>query len=203
MTTMVMEAKSLPADPDSQQNLVTFQLGLQTCALPIQSIVQIIPMLTITPVPQASPSVLGIINIRGSLVPVISLHLQFDLPAPSFRLYTPILLIQHNARVIGLVVDEVLDVFPVSMSEIRHPKDILPDELVAESIVRGLLTTPKGVVILLNVERLFSRQQERAWAEAQKLLQAVDKPAPDGHPSASQEQPGQDQELAIQEIETV
>ena len=65
---------------NSEKSLVTFRLDSQTYALPIEPLVQIIEMVTITPIPQINSSVEGMINLRGTAVPVVNLGRHFGLP---------------------------------------------------------------------------------------------------------------------------
>jgi purine-binding chemotaxis protein CheW len=175
-----MGTETIITDKKTTHNLVTFRLGRQTCALPIEPIVQIIPMVTIIPVPKTDTSILGVINVHGKLVPVVSLHRAFSLPEVSFHLYTPILLIESNSRTVGLIVDDVLDVIPVPGEEIRHPIDLIPEEFAVDSIINGLINTPKGMIILLDVEHLFLPTQDLAMTEAWNLTMTEEAPGSDG-----------------------
>ena len=67
-----------------QWNLVAFRLGEQVYALPIESVVQIIEMVMITPVPLAASSLQGMINVRGATVPVVNLRCHLGLPRDRF-----------------------------------------------------------------------------------------------------------------------
>jgi purine-binding chemotaxis protein CheW len=175
-----MGTETIITDKKVKRNLVSFRLGRQTCALPIEPIVQIIPMVTITPVPKTDPSILGVIKVHGKLVPVVSLHRAFSLPDVSFHLYTPILLIEHNAHTIGLIVDDVLDVLTLPGEEIRHPIDLIPEEFAVDSIINGLINTPKGMVILLDVEHLFLPTQDLAMTEAWNMALLEEQAGTDG-----------------------
>lgn len=140
-----------------QQTLVTFQLGRQTYALPIEPIVQIIEMVTITPVPQVNPAVEGVINVRGKAVPVINLCRYLRLPQSPLRLHTPIILVQTADRLVGLVVDQVLDVISLPASRLTRPADILPESLGNVPILQDLVNTDAGMVLLLSLSSLLSR----------------------------------------------
>jgi purine-binding chemotaxis protein CheW len=150
----------------AQKNLMLFRLGGATFALPIEPIAQIIPMVTITPLPQASDIVSGIINVRGALTPVINLSRHLNLPQAPLQLHTPILLVQCNGRMMGFIVDEVIDVMPLQTREITRPKDILPEALVEAPLLGGLASTGDGTVFVLDIENLFLPHQADALAQA-------------------------------------
>jgi len=145
-----------PQNPESAiRNLVAFRLGQQTYALPIEPIVQIIEMVAITPLPQANPAVAGVINVRGTAVPIISLRCQLGLPEANLQLHTPIILVQTDEQMVGLVVDQVADVLNVRADQIAQPKDILPDGLADMPLLQGLMHTSQGAVLLLDLEHLL------------------------------------------------
>ena len=154
-----MSVELMDLNPADQRNLVAFRLDLQTYALPIEPIVQIIEMVTITPIPQVSNTVEGVINVRGALVPVINLHRHLGLPEAALKLHTPIVLVQVGEQMVGLIVDEVLDVLTLSDSQITRTADIVPEGLGKASILQGLAHTPDGMVLLLDLDRLLLPDQ--------------------------------------------
>ena len=140
----------------AMRNLVAFQLDRQTYALPIEPIVQIIEMVAITPIPQVNPAVEGVINVRGTAVPVINLRCQLGLPEAKLQLHTPIILVQTGERMVGLIVDQVADVLNISADQITRPKDMLPDGLSDAPLLQGLMHTSQGAVLLLDLEHLWA-----------------------------------------------
>lgn len=155
---------------DGWIKMVTFQLGRQIFALPIEPIQQIIEMVTITPVPQVNNSIEGVINYHGSLVPVINLRRHLSLPEEPLWLNTPIILVMISGRLVGLIVDEVMDVINRPTGLIFQPIDILPDGMGEVPILKGLTQLQDEMVMLLDLERLFLPQQARALAEAANAL---------------------------------
>lgn len=148
-----------------QQSLVTFRLDQQVYALPVEPIVQIIEMVAITPVPRVHPAIQGVINVRGAPVLVVNLRRHVGLPETHMQLRTPIILVQAGTRMMGLIVDQVIDMLDLSTKQITHYDDILPQELGATSLLQGVAHTANGTVLLLDLERLFRRQQQ-ALAQA-------------------------------------
>jgi purine-binding chemotaxis protein CheW len=153
-------------NPSDQRNLVTFRLDQQLYALPIEPIVQIIEMVTITPIPQIEGAVEGVINVRGTPVIVINLRRHLGLPPVRLQLRTPIILAQVGGRMVGLIVDQVIDMLSLSGGQIARPDDFLPQELSEMPLLQGLAHTPDGTVLLLDLEHLFQPQQVQNLARA-------------------------------------
>ena len=146
-------------------SVVSFHLDQKIYALPLDLVAQIIPMVKLTSLPQAHPAIAGVMNFRGEAVPVIDLRRFLGLPAPAYELHTPILLSYANGadggrledgRLIGLVVDEVHDVVPISDSQIARVRDILPQGLGELPTLQGLVHTQEGAMMLLDLDHLFS-----------------------------------------------
>ncbi|MEE8392649.1 MAG: chemotaxis protein CheW [Anaerolineae bacterium] len=142
-------------DLSDQRNLVAFRLGRQAYALPIEPVVKIIEMVTITPIPQVSSSVEGVINVRGVAVPVINLRRHFGLPEVPWGLRTPIILVQIGEQMYGLIVDEVIDVLGLAANRISRVIDILPEGMSQAPVIQGVAHVQDDTVLLLNIEHLL------------------------------------------------
>jgi purine-binding chemotaxis protein CheW len=153
-------------NPADQRNLVVFRLDRQTYALPIEPIVQIIEMVTITPIPQISNTVEGVINVRGVPILVVNLRRHLGLPEATLQLHTPIVLAQIGESMVGLIVDEVLDVLSLPGGQITRPADVLLEGLGEAPIFQGLVHSPDGMMLLLDLEHLFLPHQVQVLAQA-------------------------------------
>lgn len=157
-----------------QCNMVAFRLGERVYALPIESIVQIVEMVTITPVPLTTLPLQGVINVRGETVPAVNLRYHLGLPNNDFRLDTPIILARTGGRLVGLIVDEVIDVLSIPSGQLARPIDILPQGLDQTPMLAGLAQTAYGTVLALDPDRLFSPNR----ATVARVLDALPDPSP-------------------------
>ncbi len=162
------------------KDLMTFRLNQQTYALPIEQITQIIEMVTITPIPQVNPSMEGVINVHGATVPVVNLRRHLGLPPGQLQLHTPLVLAQANGRMVGLIVDQVTDVLSLTPSQVTRPADVLPDGLGDVPLLQGLVHTKNGMVLLINLDRLFSLGQAQGLAQAMAALPTLGDSSGDG-----------------------
>lgn len=154
-----------------RQNVVAFRLDKQTYALPIEPIAQIIEMVAITPIPQLDDVVAGVINVHGEAVAVVKLRRHFGLSDAPLQLNTPILLTRIGGQTIGLIVDEVTDVFNLPPDQIVQLGEILPEELGNAPIFRGLTYVADDAVLMLDPDQLFRPDQLAILAQAASLLQ--------------------------------
>ncbi len=152
-------------------NVVIFLLDGQRYALPIESILQIIEMVTITPVPQVDHTIEGVINFHGVMVPVVNLRRHLGLTSRPPRLHTPIILATISERTVGLMVDGVLTVLTKPLDQVIHPKDILPEGLGEIPLLSGLIHSPAGMVMLLEPDQLFLVNHTSSLAEATAALE--------------------------------
>jgi purine-binding chemotaxis protein CheW len=140
-----------------ERNLVTFRLGQQIYALPIEPIVQIMPMVTITPTPQDDHTVEGVVDVHGTAVPVVNLRSHLGLRKTALQLRAPILLVENDHDIIGLIVDQVMDVLSLPADEITDFADFLPGRgLCKVPILQGVAYIQNHTVLLLDSDCLKS-----------------------------------------------
>lgn len=133
---------------------LAFMLGTEAYAIEIGTIVEILKPLPITEVPRSDPEVIGVMSVRGRLVTVIDLKRRFNL-APTFSMdkKSRILLVSAPDEEIGLLVDEVLQVYRLTESDIEPPA-VLGSEQQPHVVGIG---RPSGgaVLLLLDLAPLF------------------------------------------------
>lgn len=118
---------------------------------------EIIPLRRTTRLPGAPPFVRGLINVRGTIVTVLDLAVRFDASrAPTTD--GSILLVRHRDRLVGCVVNEVVDVRPLG---IEAPDDDdaagAASQDSSASIVRGVATVDDGAVVILDLDALITQ----------------------------------------------
>jgi purine-binding chemotaxis protein CheW len=142
---------SRKARPDPQKSLVGFAVGDVAYAVPIADVREIVNPITLTELPHAPAAVVGVADHRGEVIPIVDLRLRFGLRPLPDRRRAKWILVHVDDRIIGLIVDRVLDVFGTSGAEIRPPPALGGGEE-----TRGILgvTTHDGVLtFVLDVSR--------------------------------------------------
>ncbi len=105
-----------------------------------------------TPVPQAPPSLIGVINLRGEVLPLVQLDSLLDMPTRLYSTDDQILVVSAGDVQIGLVVDRVRDVRSIDSGEIKA----YPDNTAAHHLFRGYWASSTGVVTVLDAQRLVA-----------------------------------------------
>jgi purine-binding chemotaxis protein CheW len=133
---------------------LTFKLGEEAFGLEILRVQEIKGYSTITPIPNAPPHVIGLMNLRGAVIPIIDLRRKFGMPTAEYTKFTVIIVVTVGPKVIGLMVDAVSDVLDLQASEIAPPPEL--DAAVDVSYLTGLGISGDQLVTLLDVDRLVS-----------------------------------------------
>lgn len=134
-----------------EEQLVIFQLNDQQYALPIQETQEIIRMTAITQVPNTRHYVEGIINLRGSIVPVINLNKRLSLPVKEYDENTRIIVVEHASQKVGMIVDNVLEVGRYTSDELEPPA-VAGDGV---EFLRGVVKKQDRLWLLLNLANVL------------------------------------------------
>jgi purine-binding chemotaxis protein CheW len=153
---------------ETSHQVLTFCLGSETYAVDILLVQEIRGWAPVTRLPQAPIYMLGMLNLRGSIVPVIDLRVRFGLEqAPFTPLTVIVVLAVHTAsgrREFGLVVDSVSDVVDIDAAELKETPSLGGKASV--ELIKGLAAVADRMLILLNVDELIRRDLEQAQAPA-------------------------------------
>jgi purine-binding chemotaxis protein CheW len=157
-------------DVATQQEL-TFELGNETYGFEILRVREIRGWTPVTSIPQAPPHVLGILNLRGSIVPVMDLRMRFALERAQYTNATVIIVIsvhsQAGQREVGVVVDGVSDVVDVNTAAIKQPPDLGAN--CATGYIRGLVSAGERLTVLLDIDRLIGTEVAALSGDQQGL----------------------------------
>ena len=151
--------------------LVLFALDEQRYALALASVQRAVRVVDVTPLPKAPPSVLGIVNVSGDVVPVYNLRRRFHLPEREIELADQLMIATTSRQTVALLVDSVSSVFEVAEDEIALANKIHSEM----EYVHGVVKLPDGLVLIHDLEQFLSDEEERILDEA---LQSVPR-APD------------------------
>lgn len=140
---------------------LTFILGGQEYGVDILKVQEIRGWEPPTPIPNTADFVLGVINLRGIVVPIIDLRVRFNLSSAEFGQETVVVIVkvtqdttEKRERTVGLVVDAISDVYSIAESNIKEAPEM--DGALATKYISGLTTVDEKMIILLNVDLLVN-----------------------------------------------
>lgn len=138
--------------------LVVFTLDGQSYALYLSAVERIYRAAEISLLPKAPEIVLGVVNVKGRIVPVINVRRRFRLPERDLRLSDQIVIARTSRRTVALLVDAVSGVMELSGKEIVSPEDIVPHT----QYVAGIVKLEDGLVLIHDLDKFLSLDEEKA-----------------------------------------
>lgn len=142
---------SMASAADNGQFL-TFTLQNEEYGIEILKVQEIKGFSKITPIPNAPEFVRGVMNLRGTVVPIIDLRARFSMTEKDYDQFTCIIVVNVGARVVGLVVDTVSDVLNIPNDAIADPPELA--SVGDRSCITGMGKLGERIVMLLDTGRL-------------------------------------------------
>jgi purine-binding chemotaxis protein CheW len=139
-------------DVSQQDQYIVIELGTEKYALKISEVYEIIKMQKITAVPNSKAFLEGVTNIRGKIVPIVSLRKRFRLGETLVVHKTRIVVVNHHGEMIGIVVDGVNRV--LKFSDIQPSAEIVSG--VDSSYFQGIGQSEEGLIGILNLEHVLA-----------------------------------------------
>jgi purine-binding chemotaxis protein CheW len=138
--------------PAPGAELISVRVHGQAFAIDIMAVREIRGWTGATPLPHSPPHVLGVMNLRGAILPVIDLGARLGLGATSPTPASVVVVAQIGDAQVGLVVDAVSDILTVTEGLIQPTPDIGSDEV--RAFVAGVMTIDSGIVSLLRLDQV-------------------------------------------------
>ncbi|WP_324825176.1 chemotaxis protein CheW [Sinanaerobacter sp. ZZT-01] len=135
---------------------LTFWTESQIFGIPIADVVQIVGIQEITSMPEFPNYAKGVINLRGSIIPVIDVRLRFNKPEMPYNERTCIVVTNIKENLIGFIVDEVDEVVKIEAEQISKPPQLASERSDAQTNLEGIGKLNGKIVLLINTEALLS-----------------------------------------------
>ncbi|MCW8859812.1 MAG: chemotaxis protein CheW [Deltaproteobacteria bacterium] len=149
--------RCLQIDQDTTQGMyLTFELAGEGYGLEIRHVTEIIGIQKVTNVPGMLDHVIGVLNLRGNVIPVIDVRLRFRLPSRDYDERTCIIVVNVNDNSVGLVVDKVSEVVDIPLEDIEAPPATCRSR---NQYIQGMGKLDQNVKILLNIEALIEDEE--------------------------------------------
>ena len=144
-------------DEENEHQHVTFLIGDETYGVGVEKVKEIIGMTDITHVPNAASLMEGVINLRGSVVPVVNLRKKFRMQKREYDNYTVIIIVEVKDRLIGMIVDSVSDVVNIPISSIQSTPHFTTK--IKTDFIEGIGRIDENLIILLDVDMILSEDE--------------------------------------------
>ncbi|PNR92342.1 chemotaxis protein CheW [Petrotoga sp. HKA.pet.4.5] len=140
------------------EDVLSFKIVDQEYALPIENIESVVDKTDVTPVPNSKYFVVGLINLRGRIVPVIELTKILGIEVPEDHIYQNILVLKINEEEIGMYVDEVenvLSIDPEKLEKFQSKESVYSDK------VKGVIKIENRLIVYLDLESILEAELEK------------------------------------------
>lgn len=143
-----------------QVQIIAFRVGPEEFGLNVFDVHEILRHQKVTPVPRAPAFMEGVIDVRGTLVPVVDLRRRFELSATEVADQTRIVVTEHVGERLGLVVDSVSEVLRVPETAVSKPPAYVRG--LAAEYVQGMVRVEERLIVLLDIGRILSSEERIA-----------------------------------------
>lgn len=155
---MVTQIQNEETRTTTKTQYVAFQIGKETYGVDIQQSRGIIKEFSITNVPNTEKYVMGVINLRGQIVPVIDLHERFQFKEPPPEKDRRIITVEVRNSLIGLLVDKVNEVMRVDLDEVEPAPEVSGG--IEQKYLAGIARVNEELLLLINLDKLLFTEKE-------------------------------------------
>jgi purine-binding chemotaxis protein CheW len=143
---------SVPIEPNATQ-MIAFRIGTQEFCVHVTSIREIRSWTQVTRIPHAPSYVLGIVNLRGLVLPIVDLAARLGIPSVEPGPRHAIMVAETQSQVVGLLVDGVSDIISVQAKDIQPTPDVA--SALARNFVSGIISIDARLISVITLENLM------------------------------------------------
>ena len=147
-------AQAINALVGDAREYLTFKLGNEEYGIDILKVQEIRGYDQVTPIANSPSFLKGVINLRGTIVPIVDMRIKFGVSKAEYDQFTVVIILNIAHRVVGIVVDSVSDVTPLSSDQVRPTPEL--SGAVDTSYIDGLASLSERMLILLDIEKLMT-----------------------------------------------
>ncbi len=139
---------------EQANEFLTFRLGKEEYGVEILKVQEIRGWEQPTMIANAPEFIKGVINLRGTIVPIVDMRIKFTLGEASYDMFTVVIILNIAGRIVGMVVDSVSDVITLPSGQIRPAPEF--SSAFDTQYITGLGTIEQRMLILINIEKLMT-----------------------------------------------
>jgi len=163
MSTNALVKVDAHSKQDELIQLVSFMLADEEYGVEVLKVREIIRMPTITKMPNVPQHVEGIINLRGKVIPIISMRRRFCLMENENSNQTRIIIMDVCGTLTGFIVDAVSEVIRVRSSEIQPPPSMVLSGGIGQEFITGVINHAERLLIVMDIDMMFSEDERDSF----------------------------------------
>ena len=136
------------------REVLVFILGKEEYGVDILKVQEIRGYEKPTPIPSAPRFLKGVVNLRGTVVPIIDLRMKFGFADPTYDSLTVTIILRLSGRIVGVVVDSVSDAIQLEEGDVKEAPDL--GTLADATFIEGIATKDGRMVMLFDIEKFLS-----------------------------------------------
>lgn len=142
---------------DYRSEFLAFTLGQEEYGIDILRVQEIRGYEPVTRIANAPEFIKGVVNLRGTIIPVVDMRIKFELGTPTYDQFTVVIILNIAGRVVGMVVDSVSDVTTLVPEQVKPAPDI--KTAFDTDFLIGLGTIDERMLILVDIDKLMSSDE--------------------------------------------
>lgn len=148
--------------------LVVFSIGKELYGVGIDAVHEIVKVPEVTEVPDAPAILLGVINLRGKIIPVVDLRRRLRLASAERTKSSRVLITENEGRLVGLLVDAVSEVLKLPPETVEAPPEMISS--IGVEYITGVAKIEARLIILLDLKRILNiEDMKRVGATMEKI----------------------------------
>ena len=136
---------------------VTFNIGLEEYGIAIKSVQEITAYRELTHLPNTPNYVKGILNLRGSVIPIMDPRIKFGLTENADNKMSVVIIFKAQDKTVGMIVDKISDVLTIEQKNIEETPDVSAQ--INTQFIDGIGKVNERFIIILNIDKIFSRDE--------------------------------------------
>lgn len=142
------------AGTNASNEYLSFRLGNEEYGIDILKVQEIRGYDSVTAIANTPDFIKGVINLRGTIVPIVDLRIKFNVGDATYDQFTVVIILNVARRVVGIVVDKVSDVLTLAAGQVKPPPEF--STTLQTQYIRGIGTVDERMLILMDIESLIT-----------------------------------------------
>jgi len=138
-------------DKSDLAHYVAFRMGPQIYALPLRQVERTVRMVAVSHVPDSPPWLLGVLDLQGRIIPVVSIRQRFNHPARDPHPDDHLLIVTAHGHHAAIVVEQVTEVLKIPAAAVKCPEEIME----STANLAGIISKEDGLILILDAEHLL------------------------------------------------